>query len=322
MTTQRSALIVLFAGFILSGCSSSPTSPSTDQPTGPQPVLTLACPAEVTTESLDGDPVATPFNLKVEPPISGVGINCSPESGSEFPIGTTPVSCTTSDVKQTATCQFTVHVKSPPKLTRTRIVAFGDSITDGFLGIGPDLAIQGASFSYPFRLQLLLDDRYQTQNVSVSNRGLGGETAAQGRQRLPGVLGAENPDLLLLLEGINNIRNDGAGVVISSLRSDIELAQARGVSVIIATLTPIGNTRENNHPGTRDQINAVNDGIFRIAKETGIDPPVDLYTAFLADRDYIGEDGLHPSEAGYQLMADLFFKEIRARFEAVQTVKP
>jgi lysophospholipase L1-like esterase len=322
MKTYRSVLLILFAGFLVSTCSSSPTNPTTDQPTGPQPELTLSCPAEVTTESLDGDPVSASFNPKVEPPISGVRVNCSPESGSEFPIGTTSVHCAAADVKQTATCQFTVRVKEPPKLTKTRIVAFGDSITDGFLGIGPDLAIPGAAFAYPFRLQLLIDERYQTQSITVSNRGLGGETAIEGNRRLPGVLGAENPDLLLLLEGINNIRDDGHSAIVSALRSDIELAQSRGISVIIATLTPVGGTREDNHPGTRAEINAVNDGIFQIAKATGIDPPVDLYTAFLADRDFLGEDGLHPSEAGYQLMADLFFKEIRARFETQQGLKP
>ncbi|WP_318618939.1 HYR domain-containing protein [Priestia megaterium] len=41
----------------------------------------------------------------------GVTTSCSPPSGSFFPIGTTPVTCTATDaVGNTATCSFTITV--------------------------------------------------------------------------------------------------------------------------------------------------------------------------------------------------------------------
>ena len=41
---------------------------------------------------------------------------------------------------------------------------------------------------------------------------------------------------------------------------------------------------------------------------------VDLYNPMLADAaTLIGSDGLHPTEAGYRRIADLFFAAIRAR---------
>jgi len=44
---------------------------------------------------------------------------------------------------------------------------------------------------------------------------------------------------------------------------------------------------------------------------------VDLYNALLPGlTNYIGADGLHPTEAGYRRMAEEFFVAIRATLEA------
>jgi len=43
---------------------------------------------------------------------------------------------------------------------------------------------------------------------------------------------------------------------------------------------------------------------------------VDLYPAFAGSTDtLIGPDGLHPSEAGYQKMADTFYAAVTQRLE-------
>jgi len=43
---------------------------------------------------------------------------------------------------------------------------------------------------------------------------------------------------------------------------------------------------------------------------------VDLYNLMLPDAHrYIGVDGLHPNEAGYARMADLFFQSIQGALE-------
>ena len=44
---------------------------------------------------------------------------------------------------------------------------------------------------------------------------------------------------------------------------------------------------------------------------------VDLYEGMITDIPrYIGVDGLHPTEAGYERMAELIFAAIRKEFEA------
>ncbi len=59
-------------------------------------------------------------------------VNCSPASGDVFPVGPTRVTCTATDAAAaTATCTFDVTVARVPQLTRTRFLAFGDSVTAG-----------------------------------------------------------------------------------------------------------------------------------------------------------------------------------------------
>ncbi len=306
------AVIILLLGSCISGCSSNPTGPSR----GDTAIIPLAvqCPAGVVTESLDGAPVRATYPLPaVEPSVPGLETTCSPAPGSEFPIGTTTINCQTA--KQNLTCSFSLEVLPPPRLSRTRFVAFGDSITEGFLSLLEDFLTAAPSFAYPTRLELLMNARYLSQSPRVINAGRGGETSAEGRSRLPGVLDAEHPDVLLLLEGINEIRDRSPDAIAGDLESMVREAQSRGVGVLIATLTPVSDSRENGRPGTRDAIDSVNRRIFDLAADTGIDPPVDLFSAFEGDRNLLGNDGLHPSEEGYQKMAEEFLEAIKTRFE-------
>ncbi len=53
----------------------------------------------------------------------------------------------------------------------------------------------------------------------------------------------------------------------------------------------------------------------RVAEQEGV-TLVDLYTLMLPDAQrYIGVDGLHPNEAGYARIADLFFQAIQTALE-------
>src|SRR4051812_28217867 len=118
---------------VVSACGgpSTPTPPVTDPfPEGPQAV----CPASPGTfTSRDG--LATPVTYGTPTTTGGappVVINCTPQSGSAFPIGTNTVVCTATDARQrTNSCSFTITVLTPPKISLTRFAAFGDSITWG-----------------------------------------------------------------------------------------------------------------------------------------------------------------------------------------------
>jgi len=328
--------LVIVSTLLAGACGRDDTGPS---PVGPA----IACPAAQAAQSPDGHAVAVSYPA---PTVSGgtapVTTTCTPPSGTPFSVGMTTVTCTARDARQqSASCSFGVAVAGPPKISASKFVAFGDSITAGELD--PACTITSArgfeawlldheqavtfaidlTAAYPTKLQALLTARYTTQMPSVTNRGVGGEcvTSAScvpdGISRLPAVLGADAPQVLLLMEGINDINNGGAGAiprVVSGLQTMIGQARSRGVQVLLGTLLPerVGACR-GFAPAA---VPPANDAIRALAASQNVDL-VDLYAAFNgeASTTLIGFDGLHPTAAGYDTIAQTFFDSIRKKLE-------
>ena len=312
------ALGGLLGGFLSAACGPSPTRP-TPPPLPDAP--TISCPASIPASSADGLPVVVAYDAPTTagglPPVTAV---CTAPSGSSFPVDTTEVTCTARDVlERSSSCSFTVTIVRSPRLSATRFVAFGDSITEGKLAFGPMLLITSPSFSYPFRLQLRLTERYRMQTFDVLDEGLGGERIEAGVRRLPGVLNTDNPGVLLLLEGVNNLNADGASAiptVVDGLRSMIRTTRGRGIPVFIATLLPqrVGGSRAK----AATLIQPANAKIRDMAVGEGA-VLVDLYEAFVGqEATLLGSDGLHPTVAGYDQIAATFFESIRAQLEVAQ----
>jgi lysophospholipase L1-like esterase len=129
------------------------------------------------------------------------------------------------------------------------------------------------------------------------------------------VLDDDRPEVLLLLEGINNLRNVETSDLTADMRSMIRTAQRRGVVVLVAQLLPISAERERTRPGTLAGIRAFNDQIRRLSRELGLGEAVDLYTPFVDNPSLLGMDGLHPTAAGYVRIAEIFFTAIQERWE-------
>ena len=203
-----------------------------------------------------------------------------------------------------------------PLLSATRFSAFGDSITEGKFASG-----DSAPVPYPADLRTRLAARYATQTFTVSNDGVGGETTVGGAARLPGVLSARNPEVLLLVEGVNDLAlgdSSRVAVVINNLRTMVQTARGRGIQVFLGTLLP--EIPGGSRTGAIALIVPTNDQIRALAASQGV-PLVDLYQAFSGmERTLIGEDGLHPNAAGYQKIAETFFTAIRSRLEASPTM--
>ncbi len=209
-----------------------------------------------------------------------------------------------------------------PVLRITRILAFGDSLTEGT--VQPARALRatdaGKVESYPYKLQSLLRARYTTQSVLVINDGWAGKRADDDRDRLFGDLSEAKPDLLLLLHGANDLYNLtgvpepalGAGIqkALDSVEDMVRDATGRGVPVMLATQPPIvaGLLRG----GAAPFVVRYNEGLKAMASKKGAQI-VDLFT--LVPAALIGQDGLHLTEAGYQRVADVFLEAIKTRFE-------
>lgn len=212
--------------------------------------------------------------------------------------------------------------RPPPRTETTTILAFGDSFTEGFVRTSGSIqtAVQPRS-AYPFRLQLAMAERYSAQEITVINAGIGGETAAEGRERFVGELLNVQPSVVLLFEGFNDISlallvgspEPFTATIADDLRNMVRAAQARGAEVLIATLPPVGDQRERVSPGQRSAVEDLNRRIRTVAALAGIGPAVDLETRMTkAD---IGPDGFHPTVDGYARIARIFLSAIIARYE-------
>jgi lysophospholipase L1-like esterase len=310
------------------GCSSTPTAPSPPPPPPPPEAPTLACEEGISRATISADGLAisfpTPEARNGQTPVT---VSCAPASGSMFPIGQTTVACTATDaLNRQAGCQFSVTVTRAAQLQRVRFMAFGDSVTAGevtFPGStagGPTSGKQVVvpSAAYPTVLQRLLQTRYsfQVDSIVVSNQGLGGEKTVNARNRYFQAVAAVRPDVLLLWHGHNDIPGglDGAAsAAASEMRIMAIDARARGIRVFIATPLP-GRPGGNRTIADFFLIDYANRMRDLAAREGAV--LVDMYNLLKPDvTRYIGVDGLHPNEAGYTRIAELWMQAIRDALE-------
>jgi lysophospholipase L1-like esterase len=194
-----------------------------------------------------------------------------------------------------------------------RVTAFGDSITVGFLGQErQDFGLLTAN-NYP----VLLQRKLQTLGPGwlVINRGLGGEETEGGVVRLPAVLEADQPGIVLIMEGTNDARKCwSADNAVRNLRTMVRTAKRANAIPIIATVPPSFTSRQCTH----EIIAYVNDYIRGFALVEG---------AVLAEifhgtnnRALYGNDHLHPNQRGYNAMAEIWFQAIQLAIRGSTTV--
>jgi lysophospholipase L1-like esterase len=267
-----------------------------------------------------------------------VTVECTPGSGGTFPIGTTQVLCTAIDARRrSASCAFAVDVVAPlppppppPTLEATRFLAFGDSITEGKSGecfrpsgagapafdpFGSFTQAVPPGLNYPTMLEGLLAKMYATQVPVVVNEGLAGEqvTPRETSFRLAAAIGAHTPQVLLLLEGVNDLHAGVAvNAMVGSLRELVRQTRASGVDVFLGTLLP-------ERPGAcrafaPEDIDPANAAIRAMAAAEGA-TLVDVNAVFAGRLDLLDEDGLHPTVAGYATIAQTYFDAIRTHLE-------
>ena len=289
------------------------------------------CPAAVTLPSPSGLPAVvsygTPTSTGGTPPTT---VSCSPASGSTFPVGATTVTCTATDqVGRTDACAFSVMVAAPPRLSVTRFLAFGDSITWGedgrnsVMSLGTLGALRPrvqfpAPDTYPGALQASLAARYTAQSPQVFNAGKQGEAVTDPATfpRFVGFTSSRAYDVVLLMEGANDLGGTDTAAIVAGLGRMVDDAKSRNLKVFLATLPP--QNPDGFDPAERGvQYQAVgpfNDQLKSLAVSKDV-LLVDVNRAFNGDLTLIGSDGLHPTAAGYHLIADTFLASIRQTLE-------
>lgn len=157
------------------------------------------------------------------------------------------------------------------------IVAFGDSLTVGVGATDRD--------SYP---QVLA----QLSQRKVIAAGVSGEETSAGRQRLTQVLAETTPNLLILLQGGNDIlRNRNLPRVKQNLAAMIELAQSKGIDVVLIGVP------------AKKLFSDVAPLYTELADEYRLVFADDLLSGLLRDSEY-KSDPVHLNKRGYRKLAE------------------
>ncbi|GAA4359300.1 arylesterase [Kangiella marina] len=160
------------------------------------------------------------------------------------------------------------------------ILAFGDSLTDG-VGASRDSA-------YP---QVLAE----LSGLRVINEGVSGETTVEGVTRLPIVLGTHEPDLVILMEGGNDIlRNMSHAQAKSNLAQMIQMIRLSGAEVVM-----LGIPEKNLFSDSADFYD-------QLAEEYNVVYDGEIMSKLLKTRS-LKSDSIHLNSAGYQKLAERIY---------------
>ena len=314
LTSPVSGLVRLkhFVALLLVICAAC----GDDSRPAPTPLLSMTCSTRVDANSTTGGPVPVQFPL---PTTAGgsAPVNVTCNQPTQFPVGNTTVGCTATDSRQqTATCSFVVAVTGPPRLRNTTFLAFGDSITAGTDSPPVPLSLDNLNpWTYTVLLQNRLAARYTLQTLVIWNEGSGGEFTTQGLIRLRPLLLQFRPEVLLLMEGTNDLLDGarGADTAIVNLRQMIGTARSLNVQVALATIPPQRPNGVRNRGAVAALIPGFNDRIRALAAAEGV-VLVDVYAGM--NIGMIGVDDLHPTVMGFSVIADIFYDAIVRNFEA------
>lgn len=169
---------------------------------------------------------------------------------------------------------------------RPRIVALGDSITYGFPYL-PD-------YSW---VHLAADEL----GLQMINKGINGDTTWGMLERFSADVLAHRPSHVIILGGANDaFERIAAQEVLDNIRQMVEAAVDNAIVPFIGLPTPCNFAEETLLAKYRQSLR-------QYAVTEGIDV-IDFYSAMLnltgpGIREGLHVDGIHPNEAGYQIMA-------------------
>ncbi len=179
--------------------------------------------------------------------------------------------------------------------------------------------------SYPQRLEKKFKEA--SASVRVINAGIPGFTSREYLRYLKSenLLVKTNPHLFLLQLGTNDVRSGRNHVptdeFVQNMKAIIELAishenpDGSHPQVLLSTVPPIVvASRTFTEDSPRRVREEINPAIKRLAEEFTI-PLVDTYQLFLDHPELLPE--IHPSQQGYQAMADNWFELLLEQEELV-----
>ena len=179
---------------------------------------------------------------------------------------------------------------APPAAGEDRVVFYGNSITEGW---APRFATLFPGKPY-------------------IGRGISGQTTPQMLVRFRQDVVALKPKVVVILAGTNDIAgNTGPStleMIEDNLASMTEIARANGIRVVLSSVLPVYDYPWKPGLQPAPKIVALNAWMKRYAESVG-ETYLDYHSAMKDARDglppALATDGVHPTEAGYRMMAPL-----------------
>jgi lysophospholipase L1-like esterase len=184
-----------------------------------------------------------------------------------------------------------------PPATAERVVFMGNSITEAWQKLFPQL--------FPGK--------------DYIGRGISGQTTPQMLVRFRQDVVALKPKVVVILAGTNDIAgNTGPSTVEmieDNLASMAEIAKANGIRVVLASVLPVDDYPWRRGLEPVPKIMALNGWMKQYAADHGA-VYLDFHSAMQNEKHgmkaELAYDGVHPTEAGYRVMAPLTQRAIAA----------
>ena len=185
-----------------------------------------------------------------------------------------------------------------PAAGEDRVVFMGDSITDGW----------GRRYGKFF------------PGKPYVNRGISGQTTPQMLIRFRPDVVALKPKVVVILAGTNDIAGNTGPMTLEAIEDNLismaDLAAAHGIRVVFSSVMPVCDYIQNQTDRRpNEKIIALNQWMRDYAAKHNI-VYLDYFTVMLDDKSVLKKeltfDGLHPNDAGYELMLPLAEKAVAA----------
>jgi lysophospholipase L1-like esterase len=186
------------------------------------------------------------------------------------------------------------------------IVAFGSSSTAGFGSTSPE-------FTYPNRLAAQLRRQYSAADITVVNRGKGGEDAPEMMKRLQTEVIDMNPDLVIWQVGTNAVlRNLDPAETAKLVEEGIGRIQAAGADLVLVDpqYSPAVNAKAENASRMVQLLGKVAE-----LRHVGFFPRFEVMRDWHEKQSmpfdsFVIADGLHMNDWGYACFAQLLGDDI------------
>src|SRR5450755_4802868 len=186
------------------------------------------------------------------------------------------------------------------------IVAFGSSSTAGYGSTSPE-------FTYPNRLAEQLRRQYPSADITVVNRGQGGEDAPEMMKRLQVAVLDMKPDLVIWQVGTNAVlRNLDPGETAKLVEEGIARIQAAGADLVL--VDPQYSPRVNERAESASKMVKLLGKVARL-RHVGFFPRFEVMREWHEQQaipidNFVIADGLHMTDWGYACFAQLLGDDI------------